>query len=92
VTVVNNNHSLNQEKRVNERVYGGPKPGSNELWMLTDADFARVAESMGCTGIQVNHPRELSSALDQAFTSRKPAVVDVKTHIDGIAPPPWAPD
>jgi acetolactate synthase-1/2/3 large subunit len=92
VTVVNNNHSLNQEKRVNERVYGGPKPGSNELWMLTDIDFARVAESMGCTGIQVSHPSELPSALDQAFASRKPSVVDVKTHIDGIAPPPWTPD
>jgi acetolactate synthase-1/2/3 large subunit len=92
VTVVNNNHSLNQEKRVNERVYGGPQPGSNELWMLTDVDFARVAELMGCTGIQVNHPSELPSALDQAFASRKPAVVDVKTHIDGIAPPPWTPD
>ena len=92
VTVVNNNHSLNQEKRVNERVYGGPKPGSNELWMLTDVDFARVAESMGCTGIQVNHPSELPGALDRAFASRKPAVVDVKTHIDGIAPPPWTPD
>ena len=92
VMVVNNNHSLNQEKRVNERVYGGQKPGSDELWILTDADFAKVAESMGCFGIQVNHPSELSSALDQAFASGKPAVVDVKTHIEGIAPPPWAPE
>lgn len=90
VTVVNNNHSLCQEKEVNEWVYGGPKPGSDELWMLTDADWSKIAESMGCFGIQVNHPSELSSALDQAFASGKPAVVDVKTTIEGIAPPPFA--
>jgi thiamine pyrophosphate-dependent acetolactate synthase large subunit-like protein len=90
--VVNNNHSLNQERRVNERVYGGPGPGSDELWILTDADLSRVAESMGCFGVQVNRPSELPGALDQAFASNRPAVVDVKTHIDGIAPPPWTPD
>jgi acetolactate synthase-1/2/3 large subunit len=92
VTVVNNNHSLCQEKQLNERVYGGPKPGSDELWMLSDVDWAQVATAMGCFGIQVCHPREFASALDQAFASGKPAVVDVKTHIDGIAPPPWAPE
>ena len=92
VAVVNNNHSLCQEKEVNEWVYGGPKPGSDELWMLTDANWSKIAESMGCFGIQVNHPSELSSALDQAFASGKPAVVDVKTTIEGIAPPPWAPE
>jgi acetolactate synthase-1/2/3 large subunit len=92
VTVVNNNRSLCQEKEVNERIYGGPKPGSDELWMLTDADWAKIAEAMGCFGIQVNHPSELSSGLDQAFASGKPAVVDVKTTIEGIAPPPWAPE
>lgn len=92
VTVVNNNRALNQEKRVNERVYGGPAPESDELWMLTDTDFARVAESMGCFGTQVNRPSEFPGALDRAFASGKPAVIDVKTHIEGIAPPPWAPD
>jgi acetolactate synthase-1/2/3 large subunit len=92
VTVVNNNHSLNQEKRGNERIYGGSAPGSDALWILTDVDLARVAESMGCFGIQVNRPSELGSALDQAFASDRPAVVDVKTHIDGIAPPPWTPE
>ena len=92
VTVVNNNRALNQEKRVNERVYGGPAPESDELWMLTDTDFARVAESMGCFGTQVNRPSEFPGALDRALASGKPAVIDVKTHIEGIAPPPWAPD
>jgi acetolactate synthase-1/2/3 large subunit len=91
VTVVNNNHSLNQEKRGNEAIYGGRTSGSDELWVLSDADLAKLADSMGCLGITVRHPSQLSSALDQAFASGKPAVVDVKTHIDGIAAPPWAP-
>jgi acetolactate synthase-1/2/3 large subunit len=92
VAVVNNNHSLNQEKNLNEEVYGGQTPESDALWMLTEADFAKIAESMGCLGIVVKRPSELSSALDQAFSSGKPTVVDVRTDIDGIAPPAWAPE
>ena len=89
VTLVNNNASLNQERYLNESIYGGRQPGSDELWMLTNADFAKIAESMDCFGIQVNKPSELSDALDQALASGKPAVIDVKTHIEGIAPPAW---
>ena len=57
-----------------------------------DSDESRWVSDMGCFGIQVNHPSELSSALDQAFAAGKPAVVDVKTHIKEIAPLPWAPE
>ena len=42
-----------------------------------------MAESMGCFGITVNKPSELAGALDQAFASGQPAVVDVKTHVEG---------
>jgi acetolactate synthase-1/2/3 large subunit len=91
VTVVNNNHSLNQEQGGVERTYGGRTAGSDELWLFPDADFAKIAESMGCFGITVNKPSELAGALDQAFESGKPAVVDVKTHIEGIAPKAWMP-
>jgi acetolactate synthase-1/2/3 large subunit len=91
VTVVNNNHSLNQEKGGVETVYGGQMPGSDELWLFPDADFAKIAEAMGCFGVTVNKPGELAAALDQAFAANKPAVVDVKTHLDGIAPRAWRP-
>ena len=91
VTVVNNNHSLNQEKRGNEVTYGGQTPGSDELWMLSDVDFGRVAESMGCFGIRVENPNEMQSALEQALASGKPAVIDAVSDIDGIAPRAWAP-
>ncbi len=91
VILVNNNHSLNQEQGGVESVYGGRTPGSDELWLFPDADFAKMAESMGCFGITVNKPSELASALDEAFASGKPAVVDVKTHVEGIAPRAWMP-
>ena len=91
VIVVNNNHSLNQEQGGVESVYGGRTSGSDELWLFPDADFAKMAESMGCFGITVNKPSELAGALDQAFASSQPAVVDVKTHVEGIAPRTWMP-
>jgi thiamine pyrophosphate-dependent acetolactate synthase large subunit-like protein len=59
--------------------------------MLSNADWAKIAESMGCLGLTVTQPSQLGGALDQALASGRPAVVDVKTHIDGIAPPPWLP-
>ena len=92
VIVVNNNHSLNQEQGGVESVYGGRTPGSDELWLFPDADFAKMAESMGCFGVTVNKPSELAGALDAAFDSGKPAVVDVKTHVEGIAPRAWMPN
>lgn len=91
VTVVNNNHSLNQEQGGVEAIYGGRTPGSDELWLFPDADFARIAESMGCFGATVHRPGELAGALDQAFAAGRPAVVDVKTHVEGIAPKAWEP-
>lgn len=89
VTVVNNNASLNQEQALNERIYGGATPGSDRLWKLTDADFAAVAETMGCAGFTVRDPAEMDSALDQALSANRPAVIDVKTDIAGIAPRAW---
>ncbi|MDA1280629.1 MAG: thiamine pyrophosphate-binding protein [Chloroflexi bacterium] len=89
VTVVNNNASLNQERHLNERNYGGALPGSDELWKLTDLDFTAMAESLGGFGIRVDKPAEFQGALDQALNAGKPAVIDVKTNIDGIAPAAW---
>ncbi len=91
VTVVNNNHSLNQEQGGVEQTYGGRTSGSDELWLFEDADFAGIAESFGALGITVNKPAELPGALDRAFASGRPAVVDVKTHVEGIAPRAWMP-
>ena len=92
VTIVNNNSALNQERDLVEAVYSGTEPASDELWKLADVDFAAIAAAMGCFGVQVNRPEEFHGALDRALSCGRPAVVDVKTHVDGIAPPPWLPD
>ena len=89
VIVVNNNHSLNQEKRSNERAYAGEPGNSDELWHFLDIDFSKIAQSIGCFGIRVEQPGQIQSALEQALASGKPAVVDVATDIEGIAPPSW---
>jgi acetolactate synthase-1/2/3 large subunit len=91
VTVINNNASLNQERGLNERIYGGPLPGSDHMWKLRETDFAAMAESMGLLGLTVTKPGELDSAMDQALSAKTPAVIDVKTDIEGIAPAAWMP-
>jgi acetolactate synthase-1/2/3 large subunit len=91
VTVINNNHSLNQEKRGNERYYAGQPGNVEELWVFPDTDFSKLAQDMGGFGIRVHHPSEIRDALDKAVASGKPAVVDVVSDINGIAPRAWTP-
>ena len=89
VTVVNNNASLNQEQYLNEVIFKGRTKASDEAWIMSDLDFAAIAEAMGCLGITVTKPAEFNSAMDQALSSGRPALIDVKTDIEGIAPDPW---
>ena len=91
VIVVNNNSSLNQEQGGVEGTYGSRNKLTDEKWILSDLDFDKVSESIGCFGIQVKKPSEFEGALDQALKSGKPALIDVKTHIEGIASKAWLP-
>ena len=91
VIVVNNNHSLNQEKRSNDRLYAGQPGNPEELWHMLDVDLAKLAQAIGCFGIRVDQPGQIQSALEQAIASGKPAVIDVVSDIEGIAPPAWRP-
>ena len=91
VILVNNNHSLNQEKAGVES-YEGASPATDKQWLFPDADFAAIAESMGAMGMTVTRPGELEGALAKAFAAGRPVVMDVKSHIDGIAPRAWLPE
>jgi acetolactate synthase-1/2/3 large subunit len=88
VTVVNNNSGGNQSKRGFDRVYGGRQTerGAAELWQFTDVDFAALAGQIGALGIRVEQPGRLQPALDEAISSGRPAVIDVVTDIDALAP------
>jgi acetolactate synthase-1/2/3 large subunit len=48
-------------------------------------NFAEVARGLGCEGIRVEHPDDLGSAMEAAFASVRPVVVDVRT--DPMATP-----
>jgi acetolactate synthase-1/2/3 large subunit len=87
VTVVNNNASGNQSKRGFDRAYGGEQtPQARELWTYRMVDFARVATDIGALGIRVERPDQLANALNTAIKSGRPALIDVVTDIDAIAP------
>ena len=87
VTVVNNNASGNQSKRGFDRAYGGTQtPKARELWTYRMVDFARVASDIGALGIRVERAADFAGALAQALKSGRPALIDVVTDIDAIAP------
>ncbi len=87
VTVVNNNASGNQSKRGFDRAYGGEQTAkARELWTYRMVDLARVATDIGAVGIRVERPRDFPPALEKAIASGKPAIVDVVTDIEAIAP------
>ena len=90
VTVVNNNNALNQETLIFKQAYGGkPSKKQGEMWHFSEVNFAAIAESTGALGIRVTKPAELRSALDQAISSGRPAVVEVISDIEALAPNPW---
>ena len=86
VVVVNNNSSLNQEIYVNQAAYNNrPRGGWTDMWTFTHVDFARIAEGFGCVGIRVERPVELKGALERAFATDQPVVIDVVTDINAVA-------
>ena len=91
VTVVNNNRALSQNMRGDLVAYQGYSGNPTELFGFTDVDISKIAESMGCFGIQVTDPNQIQSAIEQALASGRPAVVEVITDIEEMAPVPWGP-
>lgn len=87
VTLVNNNGGGNQSKRGFDRVYGGESNNrSRELWTYNPMNFAKIAEDIGALGIRVEKPSEIGPALAKAIASKRPAVIDVATDIEALAP------
>ncbi len=82
VVCVLHNNDLNQvtwEQRVME---GDPKFKSSQD--LPDFPFAQYAELLGMRGIRLEHAEDVPDALDNAFTSDRPVVIDALTDPDEI--------
>ena len=87
VTIVNNNGGGNQSKRGFDRAYGGTQTEqARELWTYNPMNFARLAEDMGALGIRVEEPGDIAPALQRALAAGRPAVIDIATDIDALAP------
>jgi acetolactate synthase-1/2/3 large subunit len=90
ITCVNNNNALNQETSIFVQAYNGqPSAKQGEMWHFSKVDFAKIAEDMGAVGIRVKKPSELRPALDRAISCGKPAVLDIESTIDALAPTAW---
>jgi acetolactate synthase-1/2/3 large subunit len=87
VTIVNNNSGGNQSKRGFDRAYGGEQTQkARELWTYNPMNFARLAEDMGALGIRVEKPADIAPALARALAAKRPAIIDIATDIDALAP------
>jgi acetolactate synthase-1/2/3 large subunit len=87
VTVVNNNGGGNQSKRGFDRAYGGEQTArGRELWTYSPMNFAKIAEDIGALGIRVEKPADFAPALAKALAANRPAVIDVATDIEVLAP------
>jgi acetolactate synthase-1/2/3 large subunit len=52
---------------------------------LSRIDFATVAEGLGCVGMKVEKPAELTKALEEALSLNRPVVLEVIT--DAVTTP-----
>ena len=87
VTVVNNNGGGNQSKRGFDRAYGGEQTAkARELWTYNPMNFAKLAEDMGALGIRVDRASDFAPALQRAIAANRPAIIDVATDIEALAP------
>ena len=53
---------------------------------LRKVNFARIAEDIGALGIRVEKPKAIPAALAQAIAANRPAMIDVVTDIEALAP------
>ena len=87
VTLVNNNGGGNQSKRGFDRAYGGEQTQkARELWTYNAMNFAKLAEDMGALGIRVEKPNDIAPALAKALAAKRPALIDVASNIEALAP------
>jgi pyruvate dehydrogenase (quinone) len=81
--VVFDNGRLGMVKLEMEQV-GLPEYGTK----LANPDFAAVARAIGLVGIRVEKPDEVDAAVQQAFATPGPVLLDVLTNPDEVSVPP----
>jgi acetolactate synthase-1/2/3 large subunit len=80
--VVNNNSAMNQEAMF----WDAGAADQVKNWVFEDVDFAAVARGFGCHGGTVTEAAAFPAALAEARRSGLPALLDVRTDVDVVAP------
>jgi thiamine pyrophosphate-dependent acetolactate synthase large subunit-like protein len=84
VTLVLNNRSLAYEYHIQKHLYGETiVPEVNDF---ADIDYGAVARAFGAFGERVTTTDELGSALSDALSQRRPALIDVIVSKEQPAP------
>lgn len=73
--IVVNNAASGYVKALQHLMYGA---GSYQSSDLAEVNYARVAESLGCTGIRVEEPADIAGALRQGISGASgPTLIDI---------------
>jgi acetolactate synthase I/II/III large subunit len=93
VVVVNNNGSYGADRPAGDNPYvSHASQDSRRSWKFgAQYNFAQIAKELGCEGVRVERPTDLSSALRSALASGKPVVLDVLTDPTAHHPGAWTP-
>jgi acetolactate synthase-1/2/3 large subunit len=92
VVVVNNNGQYGADRGPDANPYRRAGSSEGDLnWKFGQVNFAQVAQELGCAGVRVERPGDLSSVLQSALASGKPTVVDVLTDTTARHPAAWTP-
>ena len=82
VAVVFNDNAFGNVKRMQEDLYDGRVVGSE----LRNPDFVKLGESFGIDSHRVKTPKALRAAIERAFSSGGPSLIEVPV---GKMPSPW---
>ena len=77
VIVFNNSGVYGGDRRSPEEVTGPHKDDPAPTSFVPEAKYHVMMEAFGGKGYLVRDPAELNSALDESFSARKPAVINV---------------
>jgi pyruvate dehydrogenase (quinone) len=86
VIIVLNNKDLNQVTWEQRIMNADPKFEASQN--LPPFNYAKLAQILDLTGIEVNEPDQIVPALNQAFTSDRPSVIDIHCDPDTPILPP----
>ncbi len=80
--MVLNNGILGYQKHAEDVIFGEHTSAVD----FTEVDHAAIARACGVNGIRVTRGEDVGAALDAAFTSGKPALLDIVTDPDAKPP------